>query len=371
MGLENHSIAQGDETPKPMVRRRITSIDALRAFTLFGILLVHVAGMFGWSGIPVSATAVGRYSHDGILFSLSNRCAPVFTVLFGISFYLILLNPTYTTRKFVWRCFLLALIGLFNKIFYTYDALLWYGIWGMVLAGFRHLPVKKLWVLFVVMFVLNLVIKHSMDLGVLVFGTTFTNTRYVGDHSLADIVTYPVCTAAYDYVHITLKGGFLYCLSLFLLGYCIGRSGIIEKLDKYVTIKNLLLFTVPYVVFVWMNLQFHLPVLKSIGYLCGAFCYALFFLLLYYRAYPFFRFLEPYGKLGLTNYSMQGIMGVILTSLLFIPRQWPFEYVLASMLLFYVLQVVFSIVWLKHHKYGPLEWLWRCATERKWFTNKC
>ena len=353
-----------------MVRRRITSIDALRAFTLLGILLVHVAGMFGWGDMSVSATAVGSYSCEGILFFLSNRCAPVFAILFGVSFYLILLNPTYSTRKFVWRCFLLALIGLFNKIFYTYDALLWYGIWGMVLAGFRNLSVRKLWVSFFVIFILNLFIKQSMDLGVLVFGSTFTNTRYVGAHGLADIVAYPVWTAACDYMRVTLKGGVLYCLSLFLLGYCIGKSGIIEKLDRYVTIKSLLLFAVPYAVFVWMNLQFHMPVLKSIGYLCGAFCYALFFLLFYYRAYPFFRFLEPYGKLGLTNYSMQGIIGVVLTSLLFIPCHWPFEYVLTTMLLFYVLQVVFSIAWLNHHRYGPLEWLWRCATERKWFSNK-
>lgn len=67
---------------------------------------------------------------------------------------------------------------------------------------------------------------------------------------------------------------------------------------------------------------------------------------------------------------MQGIVGVILSALLFIPYHWAFEYILIAMLLFYVLQVVFSIIWLKHFRYGPLEWLWRCATEKKWLENK-
>lgn len=354
----------------PKTRQRITSIDALRAFILLGILLVHINGMFGWGKIAPTTTIVGQYLTDGISFWLTNRCASVFAILFGVSFYLILLNPAYTTKKFVWRCFLLALLGLFNKIFYTSDALFWYGIWGMVLAGFRNLSVKKLWILFFVIFVLNFSIKHFIDLRELVFGTNFTSNRYDIDNSLGDVICYPVWKAVCDYVATVLKAGPLHCLNLFLLGFCLGKSGIIEKLDKYVTIKNLLLFAIPYLTLIYLNMRFHHPLLRSVGYLFGAFCYAELFLLIYYKTYPFFRFFEPYGKLGLTNYSMQGIVGVILTGAVFVPYHWSFEYALVTMLLFYVLQVVFSIVWLKYHRYGPFEWLWRCATEREWITNR-
>ena len=31
-----------------------------------------------------------------------------------------------------------------------------------------------------------------------------------------------------------------------------------------------------------------------------------------------------------------------------------------------VLQTVFSKLWLKHFRFGPLEWLWRCGTYLKW-----
>lgn len=40
-------------------------------------------------------------------------------------------------------------------------------------------------------------------------------------------------------------------------------------------------------------------------------------------------------------------------------------YVCAA-LVFYVIQLLFSYHWLKKYKNGPLEYLWRCATERKW-----
>lgn len=33
---------------------------------------------------------------------------------------------------------------------------------------------------------------------------------------------------------------------------------------------------------------------------------------------------------------------------------------------FYIVQVVFSKIWLTYFKYGPLEWLWRSATYLKW-----
>ena len=34
------------------------------------------------------------------------------------------------------------------------------------------------------------------------------------------------------------------------------------------------------------------------------------------------------------------------------------------------LQTYFSKYWLKHFKYGPLEWLWRCGTYLKWQSFK-
>ena len=110
---------------------RIESVDALRSVVLFGILLVHVNGGFGFAFDASSFTMCDNILRSAIYFLLSNRCAPIFSMLFGVSFYLILRNPFYSSSKFIWRCLLLIGIGLFNKLFYTYDALMWYGLWGI------------------------------------------------------------------------------------------------------------------------------------------------------------------------------------------------------------------------------------------------
>ena len=78
--------------------------------------------------------------------------------------------------------------------------------------------------------------------------------------------------------------------------------------------------------------------------------------------------LAPYGRMGLTNYEMQGIVGSAIFSL------WGFGAIfgrrhatelLCLGLAFYALQIVFSKLWLTFFKYGPLEWFWRSATYLK------
>lgn len=350
-------------------RERITSIDALRAITLLGILFVHTSQMFGWSNAGEHTGKIGNIFLSLINLLLTNRCNRIFGILFGVSFYLILRNPTYSTWKFVWRCFLLLIIGILNKVFYTYDALMWYGLWGMVLACFRRLPVKKLWTAFFIVYLVNFIVRYSVDLRDLLFGVEIKVNRYTNSRTLSDVISYPLWMSIKDYVYAVIEAP-LGTLSHFLLGYCIANSGIIENLKKYVNGLNLIIFTILYIIFSFIGIRYHIAIFKNIGYLCGSFCYALLFLLIYYKTFPFFKFLEPYGKLGLTNYSMQGIVGVILTSLIFIPKQLSFELVLLIMACFFAVQVLFSILWLKKYKYGPFEWIWRSATERRVIDNR-
>lgn len=350
-------------------KERITSIDALRAVTLLGILLTHTRELFGWVISDLNMGVIGQVSSYLIEVILSKRCNTIFGILFGVSFYLILRNPSYSTRKFIWRCFLLMVYGVLIKIFYTYDALMWYGIWGMVLAFFRHLPVKKLWIAFIVTYLFNLAISNMLNLGQLFFGTQLTSDRYVSERSLSEILSYPAWVAALDYLKVAISSP-LSTLSKFLLGYCIAKSGIIENLRDYLKLKYILILSGLYICLSLIGIVFEMKYIKNIGYLFGSLCYAAIFLYIYYKTHPLFRFLEPYGKLGLTNYSLQGIVGVILMSTIFIPNNMSFEWVLLSFVIFYILQVIFSIWWLKYHKYGPVEWLWRCVTALNFSSNR-
>lgn len=72
--------------------------------------------------------------------------------------------------------------------------------------------------------------------------------------------------------------------------------------------------------------------------------------------------LACYGRLGLTNYFFQSVVGVTLFCMWFAPHRMPLAVTVAVMSCFYMVQMFFSVLWCRSHRYGPLEYLWRKAT---------
>ena len=75
--------------------------------------------------------------------------------------------------------------------------------------------------------------------------------------------------------------------------------------------------------------------------------------------------LSPYGRMGLTNYLMQSVIGSILFGMWAFGKTF-FAFGATELLLLglvvYVTQIVLSTFWLRYFKYGPIEWFWRSAT---------
>ena len=75
--------------------------------------------------------------------------------------------------------------------------------------------------------------------------------------------------------------------------------------------------------------------------------------------------LSPYGRMGLTNYVSQSIIGALLFAMWAFGDRfgaWHSAEILLLGLGVYAVQVVVSKLWLNHFQYGPLEWLWRSLT---------
>ena len=344
---------------------RITSIDALRAVTLLGIIMVHAFDGFGHGAITPSSD-IDEWLNWFIKTFLMSKSNTIFSLLFGVSFYLILRNPQNTSGKFLWRCFLLMLIGIVNKVFFTYDALMWYGIYGMMLVPVRYMKPKHILKFFCLLFMATVALQR-LKIGNTLFGVAEGN-RYAGNGTFMDVLTYPY--AIQDYARGIFNHGVLAPYALFVLGYWLAVKGYIEKLEQIVTGKVVLICWVFYLV------SFALPdtgVLKHffrrITIYGACFAYATSVIYLYYHSsgvHSVLRLLEPYGKMGLTNYSMQGIIGVCIIWQ-FTTGVWPYSLwgVVIVFIGVYLLQLVFSCVWLQYFRYGPLEYLWRAATERK------
>lgn len=352
-----------------MAKERITSLDALRAVVLFGILMVHTSVVFSF----VNPTNIFEWSKigGGCNFFIHNilqyRCNKIFGILFGVSFYLILKNLNYSPLKFVWRCVLLIVIGLINKLFYTVDALMWYGICGILLVLFRNLSNRNLFICFCCVFLLSSISSEKGFFSIESEISPFI--RYKLPTSLCSVVSYPVLSAVTDYLIIISRDP-LSCLWQFILGYYLAKKGIVENLQKYVSGKTVLFFGLLYIIFFFgrsLHLVFGVDgIITNSAWLFGALFYSLAFLFLYYKFYPKLRFLEAYGRLGLTNYSLQGVIGVILSVLIYIPYGWDIEYIYLASMGFFVIQLLFSNLWLKYFTNGPLEWLWRCLTNLKY-----
>lgn len=351
-----------NQLPPPTSKPRIESIDVLRAFVLFGILLVHLTNGFGFGYIEPT-TMTESYIEYFIRLFLNQKCAIAFNILFGVSFYLMLRNPRNSSSKFVWRCFLLMIIGIFNKLFYTYDALMWYGLWGMILVLFRNIKVRNLAIISIALFTINSFLEYIVDLKSIM--AQFPQRYYAGV-SLQQILQYPITDAIGQYIYAVRTGPFV-CLSLMLIGYTIAKSGIIERLDTAMRPMWLIAAWALTLVMQFVAIN-HLPLLMPYQRLIASVTYSYTVLFLYYRT-PLRRgmsVLASYGKLGLTNYSTQGIVMITLLSStgLNLAEGTIMAVYICGIPLFFI-QAVFSHYWLKRYTYGPYEWVWRCCTERR------
>lgn len=346
---------------------RIAAIDALRAVILLFILLVHTYGGFGFR-----ISNVG-HCYDGVIdsalksfitFFLSEKSYIVFNVLFGVSFYFILKKPSYPGKKFVWRCVLLFAFGLVNKRFYTYDALCWYAFWGVFLVAFRKMNPLQLILVAVLLKLVGLLMPYlnMADLFSIPHRYSFNKPFY-------SILLYR--HAISDYLAAVLHGSVLGTLANFLIGYSIGKMGWMERLHDLVSKRLILVSLLIYIALYSVELLFGY---KSMFLsLSAGFFYSVSIIYAYYHIgclRGVLHYLESYGKLGLTNYSAQGVFGVTFVYF-FGPKVLAhgFHTLVAIMLGFYVCQAIFSKWWLKKHKYGPLEYLWRSLTDMKFWGN--
>lgn len=349
------------------VTGRIDSIDALRAFALLGILLVHAVECFGFHEEALFVT-----SADNILLKLINnvflgRSNAIFSLLFGCSFWFLLRNPAYSSLKFVWRCILLACIGVVAKLFFTFDVLMWYGMWGAVLVLFRHFRPHWLLVLSAMVLLSSSFVEslHIAD----IFHAENCPDRYVSGYNIGQVIDYPLT----DSFRIGFASEFhifsLRTFGLMLLGYWIGCKGYITRWREVATVRlALVLAAIVIGLFVFVlavrgdgsSLLYRTA--ADMLFVLQALFMSVLMMLLCRNAGRWIYPLACYGRLGLTNYFFQGVFGVILFCEWFIPHGVGLACNVVILLVFYVLQMIFSVLWCCSHRYGPLEWLWRKAT---------
>ncbi|MGB3776233.1 MAG: DUF418 domain-containing protein [Leeuwenhoekiella sp.] len=82
--------------------------------------------------------------------------------------------------------------------------------------------------------------------------------------------------------------------------------------------------------------------------------------------------LKYVGRMALTNYILQSVIGLFLFSSVGFGMYEGFgpSATFGVAIMVFLLQIVWSKIWLDYFRFGPLEWIWRCLTYKKYFALK-
>lgn len=372
---------------------RIEVVDALRGFAVMAIILVHNLEHFIFPVYPTDSPNWLNILDQGIfngIFSLfAGKAYAIFALLFGFTFYIQTNNQRKRGKdfgyRFLWRLILLVGFATLNAAFFPAgDVLLLFVVTGPILFFTRNWSNKAI-IITSVIFLLQ-PIEWYHYIANLINPTHRLPNLKVGE-MYAEVAEYTKGGNFWDFIlgNITLgqkasllwainAGRFFQTAGLFLLGFYIGKKQLFVSSEKNLhfwvktlivsaiafaplyTLKDLIMDNTPIIrqtagtaFDMWQKLAFTLVLVAS-------------FILLYQNKKFHNRVnnLCFYGRMSLTNYIAQSIIGAII--------YFPFGLYLApycgytvSLLIgffTFLLQVKFCKWWLSKHKQGPLELIW-------------
>lgn len=395
--------------------QRIEIIDALRGFALAGIFICHMVEQYIGAGAPQShaeAVSVGLSDQiiDGMIgIFMRGKFLALFSFLFGLSFFIQMDNGAKKGKafggRFLWRLVLLLIIGYIHSLFYRGDILTIYAMLGILLIPFFRLNTK--WVLGIsallflglgryIIFYFAQGDHLFLEVDPMDFEGSHVTTYYdtIKNGSLWDVFATNRWEGHLD--KMNFQYGFFgrgyFTFAFFLIGLYVGRTGFFKrfheerKFTKKVLIGSLILFVVSLGItaaaFITMGpevkMNSWLAMIGLSGYDLNnasmTLIYLVLFVMLYRKVRPekWLVKLAPYGRMALTNYILQSILGTLLL------YGWGFGFLgeisntitLLIAITLIVVQVWLSKIWLRYFTYGPIEWLWRSLTFFKVFPMK-
>lgn len=394
------------------IEERVTLLDVLRGFALFGIFVINLGGLSLYAMLtPGQKAAMPTAFADGAVnfmrhLLFEGKFYSLFSLLFGIGFAVQLMRAEQRPGRFLplfrRRLLVLAGIGAVHMTFmWDGDILLLYALTGFLLLPFRGRDDRTLLIWAVALIALPILLQILMAVsgGALNPGAPFKVLGNRADAFFGYSETTQWATILSDggwreHFAFVLPGPFYRIadllgshrlpkvLGMFLVGYCVGRRMQLGGLEMHrPVLRRVLLWGfavgIPAntaMTYLTMQQVAWKPsaggVLHAVTYTVGvapmALAYAAGLALLYTspRWATRLDLLAPVGRMALTNYLMQSVVGITLFygiglglgghvgPLLFFPIA----------LFVFALQIVVSHWWLARYRFGPVEWTWRSLT---------
>ncbi len=384
----------------PFSPARLEVVDALRGFALVAIVLLHSIEHYNlfaeitWE--PGWLKSVDGQVASVVWFFLAGKAYATFSLLFGFSFYIQMRNARRRgddfRLRFAWRMVLLAGFAQLHALFYNGDILLFYSVCGLILipaASWSNrtvLIVAALLLLQPVDWIHMLAARISPDYIDMNsrFAVFAAQAEQVGMHgnfwqTLADNIGNGQLYSNFWQVE---AGRICQTPALFLVGLWLGRTERFVCSERSIRFWKRVLAVAPvlFILFYGLN-EFVGPIVDHptwhshwgiamglpANFMMMATWLAAFTLCWFAagdRGFRFQRLPIAFGRMSLTNYILQSVIGVILfyNFGLGLYRVTGATLSLGIGLCIAALLTLTSRLWLRTHRQGPLEALWKRLT---------
>lgn len=378
--------------------KRLYVVDALRGFAIFLIFLIHNIQYFGIQFHAQSnynwLNVLNDFLTQFIFFLFGNKAFQIFSLLFGLTFFIQKAHLKFKNinpyKFFLWRFFLLFCFGLFNSIFYRGDILVVFAILGVLLIPLSQLNSKLILVIVVFLIFLPFELfklSQTFKAAIVPIKETLEVSNYNTNSNLKygsflDVLINNLLQNKIGNLKFNLNSGRMsIILAMFLLGVLLGRKQLFLlnksssiRFWKKVFIFSFVFFVIGFILnrteFLafgslktqnYCNLIFTMLPNTFFTFILVAFFVLVFKVQLFNR---FFNLFSSLGKMSLTNYILQSIIGAFLYygyGLGLYKITGALQSILITIFVS-VLMSIFSKYWLTKYSRGPFETLWHKAS---------
>ena len=363
---------------------RITSLDLIRGAAVLGILLMNAVsfkfGLVPYLNLSAGGSETWLDWSVGIFGEIfvDQKFMGLFSLLFGAGILLFIERAEAKNRRplllNLWRNALLLAIGILHALLWEGDVLTVYAISSLFLIAMRKLPPKGLIAIGAGLFLLSVpnffFVQHL---------TNSTDASLAGLWTLSEGGTSGETGSNDALLGLTLAGYFLRGLGMILMGAGLYRLGFMNggmstrtyRLTAAIGLGvGLPLAAASVIVTAMGDYSREVALIGQIPNTLGTIPASLGYMsliVLWNRGGDnrLKRRLRAAGRMALTNYLSQTVLGVLVLNVLLNDVAVNRSGILLFVLAVWAVQLWWSQAWLNRFRFGPAEWLWRVATYRR------
>lgn len=393
-------------------------MDVLRGFAVLGIFIANLGSGFSWYSERDHLTGpmlLPEWDHKMTYLHqmfIEGKFYSIFSLLFGWGIALQVkrgldkgVDAIPTVKR---RLAFMLLLGAVHLMIWPGDIVFFYAMLGFLLLPFRKFSNKTLLITGTILILLPIILyaakMHWQWLnapagllydtgGAVDHALNHTNSEADFKNLLKngnwwDVFKGHLAGFFFRYGYLFFVSRIPKVLGMFLIGYVVGRSDFYKNIMQH---KKLLYGIIIFGLVVGLPANYYLAYYMSwyeadywdlktkgfyqtLAYALGVVPLALSYVGLFMLSFQtaagkkILSVFAPVGKMAFSNYVLQSLIGNFVflgAGLGYLGQVGPVYYTLFGIAVF-IAQIIFSSIWLKYFNYGPLEWLWRSATYKKW-----